>query len=192
MQASPETRLFRGYWQDGTLDLVAGCGVVIIGIGFLFEQFLGPAVAVPLGFAGWLILRRRVVEPRAGYVELAGRRRRNSARELTGAAGAGVGLLVLVVAVALWGRSDTTTVARAVDGLPALLVGLAALVTAGLTRSWRFVAYAAVMAAMGLVAALTAIGPAIPLLAGGVVAMGTGTVLLIGFLRESRQFAEEE
>lgn len=190
MDRSPETRLFRQYWQDGALDLVAGGAVLLIGVGYMFEQMLAEVVVLPLAFAAWFILRRQVVAPRAGYVEFTLRRRERSGLELAGAVAAGVGVLALFVALAIGIRSGPQTPTDMVDAVPALLVALAALASAGLTRSWRFAAYAVLIAAAGAVAVALGTGPGMPLLVGGLAVAGTGAVLLARFVAGSRRFEE--
>lgn len=201
MEGSPETRLFRAYWEDGTLDLVAGGAVVLIGLGYLFELFLAPVIAVPLAFAAWYILRERVVEPRAGYVEFSRKRRERSVRRGLGAFVLGVAFLTLLLVLAI--RADIAPPrlrigvelgdgGSAVDVAPALLVALAALITAWLTRAWRFAVYAAVIAAAGVVALLVGAGPALPVVTGGAVVLGTGAVLFGRFLAESRRAMAKE
>jgi len=187
MKPSPETRLFRAHWQDGTLDLVAGGSVLLIGIGYLFEQMLAEIVVVPLALAAWVILRRRVVEPRAGHVQFARLRRRRSARELLATVVVGIGLGALCVALVLRARAAAPTISDAVDAVPALLVAVAALVAAGLTRTWRFALYALVIAAAAAGAVLLEAGPAMPLLLGGAIVAGTGGLLLARFMAECRR-----
>lgn len=191
MKQTAETRLFRAYWGDGALDLIAGVGVALIGVGYLFEQMLAPVVVVPLAFAAWFILRSKVVEPRAGYVEFARRRRQRSAREAAGAVAAGLGVLALVGAIVAGLGGGASTVDQWVDALPAFLVAVAALVAAGLTRSVRFAAYAALLAAAGAAAVAVETGPAIPFLVGGSIVFVTGAVLLARFVAESRSYREE-
>jgi hypothetical protein len=189
MERSPETRLFRAYWGDGTLDLSAGGAVVAIGLGYVFHLFLVEAVVVPLAFATWFVLRRRVVGPRSGYVVFSRARRERSAAELIGAGALGVGFLLLAVAIWMHGAPGLN---EGVDALPALLMALASVVAAGLTRARRFVAYGGVWAAAGGMTLVTSAGPAMPLLAGGLVMCVGGAVMLTRFIHGSRRFEGEE
>lgn len=191
MQRSPESRLFTSFWDDGTLDLLAGAGVVVIGVSYLVEWHPVEAIVPPLALAAWMILRRWVVEPRAGYVEFSRQRRDRTGRALWGALALGAGLLVMTLAM-LGMRGRVTGLAAFVDALPALLVALGAVVTAGLTRAWRFAVYGAVLAVGGGGTVLLRTGPGLPLLIGGILAGGTGAVLLARFLAGSRRFQEAE
>ncbi len=123
MRTSPETRLFGAFWADGTLDLVAGAAVILIGAGYLLDGlplggFPVEAIVVPMALVTWMALRKWVVEPRMGYVEFSRRRRERSTRELTGTAGLGIGLLLLVAAVAFGLRGGTAGLADSVAALP--------------------------------------------------------------------------
>jgi predicted small integral membrane protein len=189
MSRSPEARLFRSSWDDGTLDLVAGGVVVAIGVGYLVEFFLLQVVVIPLAFVVWFALRRRIVEPRAGYVELSRSRRDRSRVELVWAACAGLGLLALVGFVAVR-AGGTDSLRNDVDALPSVLVGLAALVASALTRALRFAGYGVFLVLAGVGTVLADTGPGLPIAAGGVVVLVAGGVLLARFLTESRRYRE--
>lgn len=49
--ASTEARVFRAYWQDGVLDLLAGASVVLIGLGWLAGFVLAGVVVAPAALA---------------------------------------------------------------------------------------------------------------------------------------------
>jgi hypothetical protein len=162
---------------------------VAIGLGYVFGLFLVEAVVVPLAFATWFVLQRQVVGPRSGYVVFSRGRRERSAAELVGAGALGVGFLLLAVAIWMRGAPDRSGVA---DALPALLMALASVVAAGLTRARRFVAYGGVLAVAGGMTLVASAGPAMPVLAGGMVMCVGGAVLLTRFIHESRRFEGEE
>jgi hypothetical protein len=191
MSPSPETRLFSSFWDDGVLDLVAGAAVALIGLGYMVEQYLVVAVVLPLGLTVWLLLRKRLVEPRAGYVEFSRGRRALVRRELLGAVALGGGLFAMILV--LLGMSDRLPgLGELGDAVPALLMAMMAVMAAGLTRAWRFVGYATLLAAGGVGTALVAGGPWLPLMIGGLVALVIGAVLLARFLAASRRFLEAE
>jgi hypothetical protein len=192
MRQSPEVRLFRSYWEDGTLDLVAGASVVLIGFTYVFEQHVFVGVVLPLALVAWMVVRRWVVEPRAGYVEFSRSRRERSGREVVGALAAGTGLLILALLGAMGVRSGGLVPGDAVDALPALLIALGAGVAAGLTRAPRFGVYAALFVAVGAVTVWLGAAPGWPLAVGGFVTLASGTVLLARFLAASRRFQESE
>lgn len=192
MRQSPEARLFRSYWEDGTLDLVAGASVVMIGFTYVLEQHVFVGVVVPVALVAWMVVRRRVVEPRAGYVEFSRSRRGRSGREVLGALAAGTGLLVLTLLGTIGLRSGSLVPGDAVDALPALLIALGAGVAAGLTRAPRFGVYAALFVAVGAATVWLGVAPGWPLAVGGLVTAASGAVLLARFLAASRRFQAAE
>jgi len=191
MRQSPEARLFASFWDDGTLDLLTGGAVVLIGVGYVFDAPLVEVIVLPLALAVWAILRKRVVEPRTGYVEFTRERRTRTGRGLLAALAVGAGLLALTLVVALQVRDWPADVRGFVDAVPALLIALGAVVAAGLTGAWRFGLYAGLLAAAGLGTVLFGTGPGLPLVVGGLVAWGTGAVLLARFLSASRRYQAE-
>ncbi len=191
MIRSAETRLYAGSWADGSLDLVAGAAVVLIGAGYVVEQPLVPVVVAPLALVAWPLLRQRVVEPRAGRVEFRRERRQRSTRETAWAVGLGAGCLVLVAVIALVARRGDLAASDAVDGLPAVLMALAAGMGAVLTRSPRFFWYGLVLVAAAVVTVLAGGGPGLPLVVGGAVVVATGGSLLNRLLAEARRQRSE-
>ena len=95
MRQSSEARLFASFWDDGTLDLLTGGAVVLIGLGYVFDAPLVEVVVLPLALTVWAIVRKRVVEPRTGYVEFTRERRARTGRGLLAALALGAGLLAL-------------------------------------------------------------------------------------------------
>lgn len=191
MARSPEAQLYAEYWDDGILDLLAGFAVVLIGVGYMVEFFLTGAIVLPLALAIWVVLRKRVVEPRAGYVEFSRQRRERAGRELLGATVVGAGVLALALILMMLFRGGSVPGAY-VDALPAVLVALMAVMAGVLTRAWRFAAYAAVLVAVGSGAVLVGTGPGLSLVVGGLVVWGAGVVLLARFLAASRRFEASE
>jgi len=189
MGTSPETRLFQAYWDDGTLDLVGGVAVVLIGLTFVFEQLVFMGAVVPLGLATWWGIRRQVVEPRAGYVAFARTRRERSERELVGTIMTGLGVLTMVAFGAVRMRGGVP--AEVVAGLPALLLAVGAGLTCGLTRSGRFGLYALVFVAAAVVTVVLGMDPGWPLVVTGVILWAAGALLFGRFLADSRRFEEK-
>lgn len=192
MAISPEKKLFQAYWDDGILDLVVGVAVVVIGVGYLVEQILAEIVVVPLGLVAWMILRARIVEPRAGYVKLSRSRRERSGRELAATVGVGMGMLIFFVTLGLGLRGGDLDLARWVAGLPAALIALPVLIAGALIRARRFALYAAVFVLAAVVGVWMDFGPGAPLMVGGAVMGVVGAALLARFLAESRAFQEVE
>lgn len=192
MVRSPETRLFQAFWDDGTLDLLGGGAVVLMGVGYMLELFLAEVIVLPLAMAMWLVLRKWVVEPRAGYVEFSRRRRERARHELATTVAVGVGALALVLALVVLVRRGGAMGGAYVDALPALLVALLAAVTSALTRAWRFMGYAGVLTVAGMATVVAGTGPGLALVVGGLIIWGVGLVLLVRFFAASRRFEASE
>jgi hypothetical protein len=192
MVNSLEQKLFQRYWDDGIVDLVGGVAVLFIGVGYLMEQVLAEIVVVPLGVVAWMVLRARIVEPRAGYVKLSRSRRERSGRELAATVGVGTGMLILFVALGVKVRSGDADLGRWVDGLPALLVALPVLMAGALIRARRFSVYAAVFVLGAVSGVQMGFGPGAPLMVGGTVMGVVGATLLARFLAGARAFQQTE
>jgi len=192
-QTLTETDLFRAYWDDGLLDLLGGLALLVAGIGW--ETTLGPLATVqaPLWIALWIPLHRKIVEPRAGFVRFSLARRQSTTHRLAWTLALGVGVFVLVAAVALLARGETVqpSARHLVAALPAALVALAAGIAAVLTGARRFLAYAVTLLAAGAATVLLGLGPALPLALGGLVATVSGGVLLRRFIRAGDAFEED-
>ena len=192
MVNSLEQKLFQRYWDDGIVDLVGGVAVLFIGVGYLMEQVLAEIVVVPLGVVAWMILRARIVEPRAGYVKLSRSRRERSGRELAATVGVGTGMLILFLVLGLKVRGGDADLARWVDGLPALLMALPVLMAGALIRARRFAVYAAVFVLGAVSGVQMGFGPGAPLMVGGTVMGVVGATLLARFLAGARAFQQTE
>jgi hypothetical protein len=185
-----EADLFRAWWDDGLLDLLCGMALLVTGLGW--ESRLGALAVVqaPLWIVLWAPLRRRLVEPRAGFVRFSLARRRRKTRSLWWSLLLGVALLAVFAALAVLARQRGAgpSLAQAVDGLPALLVAVAAVLAGLLTGARRFQTYALLLVAAAFLTVYFAAGPALPLVGVGAVAVGCGAVLLAWFLHSNRDF----
>lgn len=186
--SSLEARLYRASWADGSLDVVAGAAVIMIGAGYWWDLVMASIVAPPLALVAWQVLHRYVVEPRAGRVEFRQERRQRSRRELRWSLALGSAVLVAVLVglgagVAAHGPANDDMV----DALPATLLAVLAAVAAGLTRSPRFAWYAILLLAAGVVAVLTGTGPGPALVVAGALVAAIGTVLLARLVAQARE-----
>lgn len=189
-----ENALFREYWDDGLIDLLAGLALLIAGLGWQSRFGVLAILQAPLWTVLWQPLRQRIVEPRAGYVAFCRARQRRNTRGGAMAVAAGlVALALVVLGLNGWvGRSAETAAIEWAAGLPALIIATMGVLAALLTSARRFFLYAAV----SLIAAVAAAGfswhPGMALTAVGVVVTAGGAWLLTRFLRESRNFVETE
>lgn len=182
-----EASAYRDSFADGLLDLFFGASLIWMGACWLWiEPFAALAPIVPAALVPVAILvRRRLVEPRIGYVRWTAARRTWEQRELRGLFVVGAGLLFLCAGIAAVRvvngmQLDAST---AVAALPIGLVALAVLLLGVATRLRRLWAYLLVLlaAAVGTVALELDPGPGL-LLSGAVVVVG-GVVLAARFLR---------
>ena len=191
-QILTERDLFRSFWDDGLLDLLCGAALLLTGLGWQSE--VGPLAVLqaPLWIVLWVPLRRRLVEPRAGYVRfsLARRKRTTHGLRWTLALGLGLFALVAVAALVVHGRGAIPSLHQWVDALPAVLVAVAAALAALLTGAPRFYAYGLALLADGIIAALFDLGPAFPLVGVALVVLTAGALLLARFVHDSRNHEE--
>ena len=182
--SGPETRIFKGFWQDGALDLSAGVALLVTGVFWLTGPAVGQSLAPVIALALYPILRSKVTEPRLGYVRFSAERR---SRLRFG------NWLMLAIGVATLGlgvgfyfmRAEVSSIAKTlVPGLPAALLGLMALGGAAILGLRRFQMYALALVVGGGVVVVVEAHPGWALLAGGVVVTASGLVLMLRFVRE--------
>lgn len=188
-----ESDLFRSYWDDGLLDLLAGLALLITGLGW--ESDWGPLASIqaPLWIVLWVPLRRKIVEPRVGFVKFSLARQKHTTHRLWQTLGVGVAFLVLIALAMLtireWGANSVLR--DLVPGLPPVLVALAAGLTGILTGARRFHLYGLLLLAAAAAVIYLARGPGLSLLAVSLVVVSCGLVLFTRFLHESREYEEQ-
>lgn len=184
---SLESRLFRGHWQDGSIDLSAGLALATTGVFWLTGPPVGQALAPAVAFVVYPLLRKNVTDPRLGHVRFNARRR--SRLRHAHWAMIGLGLVALGLAIGIYfaragGGAASSLERTLVPGLPAALIALMSIGGAAMLGLGRFIAYAAVLLCAG--AAVIALGahPGWSLLAGGVVVTASGLGLMLRFVLE--------
>ena len=189
--ASPESRLFRAYWDDGLLDVLFGVGAVAVGLLWMVELVVFGAIVPAFLALAWNPLRRAIVEPRMGWVEFNAARTESNRRKLLAAVSIGLGALALVVVLVIAARSGNDLVpGDLAAALPAVLVGvMAGLIGVGLSLA-RFLGYALAFAAAGVLVALAGGEPGLAILLGGIVTLLSGAWLLTRFLRATEPIDE--
>jgi len=181
-----ERQSYRSRWQDGLLDLTGGLGVLAVGGSWTCELFWGVGFIAPVLIVLWLLLRRRVVEPRIGKVRFRLERRESERSGIQGSLLFGVGLLAMVLVIQLFRmRSEGGVDAWVSDwiaALPSVLLALMALAAAALTGLGRFVAYAGVLLATATVATPLGMEPGAQMAISGAVITVVGLFLFARFL----------
>lgn len=185
-----EVSAYRSRWRDGTLDLCAGCGVLFTGVAWQIELFWLPALAVAPLMALWVLLRRRVVEPRIGRVTFTQDRRNHEARAIKTTLWLGVGLLVCAAGIfgirAATGTGASASAREWISALPVALLGIMALIVATVVGLTRFVGYAAALLGAGFVGVAWGLEPSSQILIGGTVITLSGCALFLRFLVRQR------
>jgi hypothetical protein len=183
-----ESEAYQNSFADGLIDLFLGLGLALIGLTWLwFPAEAGIAGAIAAVIAWALVpIRRRIVEPRIGYVRWTAPRikwERKQLRLLFGLITAAM-LIGVAVAQSIATGDDLATPDRNfVAAMPAILLAIGALalaITSGFKRLWG---YGAVLLSAATVTILIEAGPGGSLLAAGGAIGVAGAILLGRFLR---------
>lgn len=185
-----EHRAYRSSYSDGIIDIFVGVSLLVIGAIWVWAEDYGAFAGIlPAVLAASLLpLRKRVVEPRGGYVRWGERRRRSERRNLWGAATAGVAVFLLGIAayfVADGSGGSRDVLADFGPGLLAFILALLAFIIGMVLEHGRFFGYAAVLVAGGVFAVIADSNPGWPMLGAGVVASFVGLVMLMRYLRDN-------
>lgn len=183
-----EVEAYRASFRDGIYDLFFGLSVLWYGAAWLWlpdlaglAQILPAALVVPL-----MEMRKRIVEPRAGYVRWSERRRRAERGRSRGLVALGVATFGLVVAVATLAARSGGGTGDLVAALPASLLALIAFVLALASGLWRAFAYGSVLLAAGIITVARGADPGMDMLvAGAIITVWAGT-LVVTFLGRTR------
>lgn len=187
-KSSVETKIVRLFWNDGLLDLLSGAAILMIGIAWLADLpamgAVAPAILVPL----WKPLRQRFTEPYMGMVEFSqSHQTRNRSFLATSIA---IGVILLLAGITLYflanRPTDSIEMKRVVQGVPAVAIGLMAIMTASITSLSRFHVYGGFLVLLGCVAAILQTGPAWPMVVGGALVAITGLFVFAQFQKRMR------
>lgn len=177
-----ERHAFRSFWNDGLLDLMLGLVVLVVGLswwqGVPVYGALFPAVCVSL----WQPLRRRLVEPRMGWVEFSGPRELRWRGFRMGLAAFFLGTAVLGAVVVLTATGASPGARTWIAAMPLVLLAVPAALFALFTACRRFLLYAALLLLVGAVAVVTRQDPHTAMITAGLVITLSGAVLLARFL----------
>ncbi|KAA3614299.1 MAG: hypothetical protein DWQ01_00935 [Planctomycetota bacterium] len=190
---NPEDRLYRAYWQDGSLDLFAGIAALIVGVAWILDLVwlgpIAPALTVPM----WMSFRSSVIEPRLGKIRFQNQRRLRLRRAHW--IMVIVGLLVLAFGVFRYlhthSDSGSELLQDWIAALPGALLGIMAIQAALLFQLPRFLLYGGVFLASGLLFSFWKLEPGWSIAAGGFITMVCGMGLLARFFRNFPQLPSE-
>ncbi len=178
-----ERKVFQSFWDDGLMDSMLGFALSAIGFAWWQDAFIWGIFFPPLCATLWFPLRKRVVEPRIGYVEFSGTRELKGRGFRMNMIALLAGTMLLGVFLFLSGSIPDTDLPRTlVPGLPAFLLALMALPLAFFTGCRRFFIYALVLLAVSTSTIYLGLDPGLPILVGGAVILVNGLTILIRFL----------
>jgi hypothetical protein len=183
-----ESEAYRDSFSDGLVDLAIGLGLALIGgLWLWFEPVAGLAGVFAAAVAWALVpIRRRIVEPRVGYVRWTALRLKWERKQLRLLFWLGsIALLLGVVLVLSIVRGDNVTSGdpNVVAALPAVLLAIGAFVVAATSGFKRLWGYGAVLVSAAAATILIGVGPGGSLLVAGAAIGVVGVVLLSRFLR---------
>jgi hypothetical protein len=188
--SSLERNLYRKAYTDGVIDLFAGLSLLFIGAIWVWAtDYAGLAGVLPAVMAPSLLpFRKRIVEPRGGYVKWSAARRRSERHKYWAMVAAGVLVLLLgaaVFAIAANSSEGSDVVGDLAPGLLAFILAVLVLGVGLMMESWRFLLYAAALVIGGGLAIMTEANPGWPMLGAGAVITITGAAMLVRFLRNN-------
>lgn len=183
-----ESEAYQDSFSDGLVDLFIGLGLALIGTLWLWFESVAGLAGVFAAMVAWALvpIRRRIVEPRTGYVRWAAPRLKWERKQLKLLFGLGSVALLIGVGLALSlanGDGGSSGDRNVVAGLPAILLAISAFVlatTSGFKRLWG---YGIVLMMAAAVTILIEAGPGGSLLAAGAAIGAVGLFLLSRFLR---------
>lgn len=194
--ASIERKIYQSFWNDGITDLAVGLGVTLVGFAWQVDvvalTLVIPVALLPL----WILGRRRISEPRAGFVRFSTERGEKVHRTSVTASIVGYGVLMAVGASYLVFRNSGAP-ARWLEPVVAAIPMLV-LATVFLLGRWVFDlprrsavygVFALGVAAAGIALALP---PGLQFVAVGLLIMLGGTGILWRFLRKNPTVALPE
>ena len=183
-----ESEAYQDSFSDGLVDLFVGLGIAVVGMTWLWLEPVAGLGAVFAAAVAWALppIRRRIVEPRIGYVRWTAPRLKWERKQLRLLFWLGAVALLAGGAAALAvvrGDGVTSGDRNVVAGLPAILLAIGAFALAATSGFKRLWGYGAVLVSAAAVTILIEAGPGGSLLAAGAVVGVVGVVLLSRFLR---------
>jgi len=184
-----EENAFRSFWNDGLLDLMLGLVILVVGISWWQDVAAMGAVFPAVCASLWYPLRKRLVEPRMGFVEFSGERDLKVRSFRFGLVAFFTGTMMLgAVIYVLYNGDVISHPAEWIAGFPLVLVGIPVLFFAVFTRCQRFGIYAVFLLLAGVEVVFQGWDPHVGLIASGVFITLAGLYILLKFM--SRHPAE--
>ncbi len=178
-----EKKAFRSYWDDGLLDIMLGLLLLVLGVSWWQDVYVLGAIFPAICVSMWPPLRKRLVEPRMGYVEFSGKRNLKVRTFRFGLMAFFAGSMALgLVVFSLFGGEMPFRASEWIAGFPLVLIAIPALFFALFTSCLRFAAYAFLLLLAGLTIVLMGWDPHVGFIGCGIVITPYGVVILSRFL----------
>ncbi len=178
-----EKAAFRSFWDDGLLDLMVGAVILMVGISWWQDIAVLGAIFPAVCASMWYPLRKRLVEPRMGYVEFSGDRELKVRSFRYGLFAFFTGTMAFgVVVFVLWRGDVLPSPAEWIAGFPLVLIAIPAVFFALFTKCRRFAVYALFLFMAGVEVIYQGWEPHVGLIASGIFITVVGIVILAKFL----------
>ena len=178
-----ESNAFRSFWDDGLLDLMIGLAVLMVGISWWQDVAVLGAIFPAVCASMWYPLRKRLVEPRMGYVEFSGDRELKVRSFRHGLIAFFTGTMAFgVIVFVLWNGDVLPRPAEWIAGFPLVLIGIPAVFFAFFTKCKRYAVYALVLFLAGVEVIYQGWDPHVGLIASGIFITVFGLFILVQFL----------
>lgn len=185
--AGIERKAYRSTFDGGILDTLVGIALLVLGISWFTDYAAFGGVAAALLVPFWSVLRKQIVEPRTGYVELGPARKEGERRKLGTYLLLGTMALLLGIGVFIafkGGAMGRDGIARLIiPALPGGILAVAAVFTGlsyGLPRFFGY-GFLALVAAFGV--AVVGARPGWNFVVPGTVMLISGLSMMILFVR---------
>ena len=183
-----EREAYQDSYSDGLIDLFIGLGLAAIGALWLWMESVAGLAGAFAAAVTWALvpIRRRIVEPRIGYVRWTAPRLKWERKQLTLLLVLGTVALIVGVGLVLdiaSGDDITRGDRNVVAGLPAILLAISAFVLAATSGFKRLWGYGTLLLSAAAVTILIEVDPGGSLLTAGAAIGVVGLVLLGRFLR---------
>ena len=182
-----EEKAYRSTLDGGILDILVGVSLVVLGASWFTEYAAFGGIVAILAVPFWSVLRKQIVEPRTGYVELGSGRKETERRKLgvyfllgTMALLVGIGVFVAFQMGVVRGNGIERVMVRAAPGG---ILAVAAVFTGLSYGLHRFLGYGILALATAFGVAIFAVHPGWNFVVPGAVVLVSGLSMMVLFIR---------
>jgi len=187
-----ESKLIKTYWNDGLIDILLAAGLIIMGIFWQLDLVVGGVIAPPVLVSLWVPIRRKVIDPRLGYISFSEEREQKTRGFLLIMGLVGILAFLFLVAGFFFAADFGSSRLNWVAALPAALLATPVFATGLLIKSRRFFYYAGVLLLSGIAVVVTDSRPGAAFLFAGVVVLIFGIRLMNTFFKATKHSPENQ